>query len=313
VSKAARSRPDGGTGGAGARADRGPPVADDEAAYLALVGERVRSTRLRRGMPRSTLSRDSGVSERYLAQLESGRGNVSMRLLRRIARAMDAEIADLVRDGPEPAVELTLLVERLKGLPPPELQAVLDSVTERFGRARRPGRRIALIGLRGAGKTTLGRRLGERLGLPFVQLVSEVEHEAGMGVSEILALSGQQGYRRLERRVLRRMIDGHERAVMEVGGGLPAEPASFNLLLGSCYTVWVRATPREHMERVLAQGDHRPMAGSREAMEDLERILALREPYYRKADAVLDTGGRAVEACVDALEALCAPQVTHEI
>lgn len=279
------------------------PEADDGTRYLAQVGDRVRSVRLRRGMTRSMLSEHSGVSERYLAQLEAGRGNVSIRLLRRIARAMDVPVADLVHDGPEPPVEVTLILEQLKRLEPGERRELQQFLSQRFRRRRRS--HIALIGVRGAGKTTLGQGLAERLGMPFVRLVGEVEREAGIAVSEILALSGQHGYRRLERRALRRVIETHPEAVIEVGGGLATEPATFNTLLASCFTVWVRASAEEHMRRVLAQGDYRPMAGSREAMEDLERILAAREPYYRRADAILETTGRGAAACLDDLEALC--------
>ncbi|NIR31194.1 MAG: helix-turn-helix transcriptional regulator [Gammaproteobacteria bacterium] len=285
----------------------------NDAEYLAALGERVRRVRLRRGMTRSMLSEHSGVSERYLAQLEGGRGNVSIRLLRRIARAMDVPVADLVHEGPEPPVELRLITEQLQRLAPDELKAVQEVVSHRFTRSKHArSRRIALIGLRGAGKTTLGTRLAERLGLPFVKLVRETEREAGMDVREILALSGQQGYRRLEERVLTRVIERYPEAVIEAGGGLVTEPATFNFLLSACYTVWLRATPEEHMSRVLAQGDHRPMAGSAEAMEDLRRILTEREPFYREADAVLDTSGRTVEACVDALEEICREQASLE-
>ncbi len=284
----------------------------DDAQYLAALGERVRRVRLRRGMTRSMLSEHSGVSERYLAQLEGGRGNVSIRLLRRIARAMDVPVADLVHEGAEPPVELRLITEQLGRLAPDELRAAHEVLSHRFTRKHARRRRIALIGLRGAGKTTLGTRLAERLGLPFVKLVRGIEREAGMDVQEILALSGQQGYRRLEERVLTRVIERYPEAVIEAGGGLVTEPATFNFLLSACYTVWVRATPEEHMNRVLAQGDYRPMAGSAEAMDDLRRILAEREPFYQEADAVLDTSGRTVEACVDALEEICREQASLE-
>jgi XRE family aerobic/anaerobic benzoate catabolism transcriptional regulator len=292
--------------GARPRPSRSP--AADDTGYLTALGERVRRVRLRRGMTRSMLSEHSGVSERYLAQLEGGRGNVSIRLLRRIARAMDVPLADLVHEGPELPVELKLITEQLQRLPPDELKAVHEVVSHRFARKHARRRRIALIGLRGAGKSTLGKRLAARLGLRFVKLVREMERDAGIDVHEILALSGQQGYRRLEERVLARVIDAHPEAVIEVGGGLVTEPASFNYLLSTCYTVWIRATPEDHMSRVIAQGDYRPMAGNTEAMEDLRRILVEREPFYREADAVLDTSGRGVDECVNALEAICREQ-----
>jgi len=290
------------------REKRDPPRENDtreagsDEEYLAAVGERVRSVRLRRGMTRSMLSDHSGVSERYLAQLEGGQGNVSIRLLRRIARAMDVPVADLAHDGPEQPVELTLMLEQLKRLPPEGRRAVQQLLGQRFARRRRS--HIALIGVRGAGKTTLGGLLAARLGVPFVRLVGEIEREAGMAVSEILALAGQQGYRRLERRALTRVIEEYPEVVIEVGGGLATEPSTFNFLLSSCYTVWVRTTPEEHVSRVIAQGDYRLVASNREAMGDLERILATREPYYRNADVVMDTTGRAPEECAGELERL---------
>jgi len=279
-----------------------------DADYLRVLGERVRSHRLRRGMTRSMLSEHSAVSERYLAQLEGGRGNVSIRLLRRIAQAMDVQVAELVHEGPEPPVELRLIDEQLRRLPPEQLRHLHELLRERFAQPGPRRERVALIGLRGAGKSTLGPALAERLGVPFLKLVPEIEREAGMDIREILALSGQRGYRRLERRVLERVIEAHARAVIEVGGGLVTEPGTFSFLLSTCYTIWIRTTPEEHMRRVLAQGDYRPMAGNAEAMDDLRRILAAREPFYREADAVLDTAGRSVEESLDTLEAICRGQ-----
>lgn len=281
--------------------------------YLHALGERVREARARRGMTRKILSRDSGVSERYLAELEGGRGNVSIALLRQIAVAMDVPLADLVREGPEPPVELLLLGQQLARLAPAELEAAARMIADRFPIEGDRQGRIALIGLRGAGKSTLGSGLADRLGLPFVELVKEVEREAGMSLSEIFDLAGQPAYRRHERRALERVLGEYPRAVLTTGGSLVSEPGTYETLLNACLTVWLRAAPEEHMNRVIAQGDDRPMEGNAEAMADLRRILAGRERLYGKADAILDTSGQTVEDSLDALEALwrgargCAP------
>ncbi len=265
--------------------------------YLKALGERVREARARRGMSRKILARDSGVSERYLAQLESGQGNASIVLLRQDAQAMSLPLAELVREGPERPVDLTLLVHFLERLSPAELAAARSLLGERFGhaeqRARR--RRIALVGLRGAGKSTLGRRLAEQLGLPFVELDQAIERDAGMELGEIFTLYGQAAYRRYERRCLEALIASPEGAVIATGGSLVSEPATFDLLLSSCTTVWLKAAPEEHMARVMAQGDTRPMADNDAAMDDLRRILAGRGPLYGKAEIVVDTAGRSVD------------------
>lgn len=282
---------------------RAPCAAELHADYLKVVGERVRRARARRGMTRKILAADSGVSERYLAQLEGGQGNISIALLRQVAQAMSVPISDLVRDGPERPVEFTLLLQRLSRLSPEELSETHRLVNERFGRSIDGDRnnRIALIGLRGAGKTTLGRALAERLDMPFVEMATEIERDSGMSLNEIFSLSGQAAYRRYERRTLERILENHREAVITTGGSLVSEPATYDLLLNGCFTVWVKATPEEHMARVIAQGDMRPMAGNAEAMEDLRRILEGREALYAKADAAVDTSGRNVDAALDEL------------
>jgi XRE family aerobic/anaerobic benzoate catabolism transcriptional regulator len=276
---------------------------DGTSAYLRLIGERVRHARARRGMTRKILARDSGVSERYLAELESGRGNISILLLRQIARAMGLPLADLTRDGPDRAVEFTLVRQLLERLSPEELAAAHGLLRARFMPAvagERSGR-IALIGLRGAGKTTLGQQLAERLGVPFFDLGVEIERDSGMSLSELFSLSGQAAYRRLERRALERLLERHARAVIETGGSLVSEAGTYELLLGTCLTVWIKATPEEHMSRVVAQGDERPMAGNDEAMADLRSILAERDPLYAKADVVVNTSGRRAAASLGEL------------
>lgn len=283
---------------------RGAPcAAEAHHDYLQIVGERVRQARARRGMTRKILARDSGVSERYLAQLEGGQGNISIALLRQVAQAMSMPIEDLVREGPDRPVEFTLLLRRLERMTPEELSEASILMTERFGvdtDADR-GARIALIGLRGAGKSTLGKALADRLGAPFIEMAQEIERDAGMRVDEIFDFAGQAGYRRYERRALERILENYERCVIATGGSLVSEPGTYELLLNTCYTVWVKASPEEHMSRVIAQGDTRPMAGNKEAMDDLRRILEGREALYAKADTSIDTSGRTIEQTVEDL------------
>src|SRR5664280_2691281 len=275
-----------------------------ESDYLRLLGERVRETRARRGMTRKILARDSGVSERYLAQLETGQGNVSIRLLRQIAQALDTPLQALVLDGPEPPVDLVHTTEFLRRLPATELVEARRVLVEHFGGVDLEARRgrIALIGLRGAGKSTLGAMLANRIEAPFLELDRLIEQESGVSLSVIFDLYGQSGFRRLERRVLDQIIERYPRFVLATGGSLVSEPATFERLLTMCFTVWLRATPEEHMQRVIAQGDMRPMADNRESMSDLRRILDVREPLYRKADATIDTSGGSVEQSVEMLE-----------
>lgn len=282
-------------------------------AYLAKLGERVRQVRARRGMTRKLLARDSGVSERYLAQLEGGAGNISILLLRRVAAAMGLPLAELIDEAPERPIEYTMARQLLDGLGPAELgpayQALARSVGRNGDAAR--GRRIALIGLRGAGKSTLGRRLAERLGVPFVEMAAAIAEESGTSLSEIFSLYGQAAYRRYERRALERAVAAHEAAVIATGGSLVSEAGTFELLLRSCHTIWIAASPAEHMGRVMAQGDLRPMHASREAMADLKRILDTRRALYGKAEAVVDTSARSIDdsfaALLDAAQRLLQP------
>ena len=281
-------------------------AAGDEAGYLRLLGERIREARARRGMTRKILARDSRVSERYLAQLEAGQGNISIVLLRQVALAMGLPLTDLVRDEPDRPVELTLLVETLSRLSAKELAQARKLLGEAFGAAVAGGRRqrIALVGLRGAGKSTLGALLAQDLGVPFVELDREIEREFGTPLAAIFDLYGQAAYRRAERRCLEAVIERSERAVIATGGSLVSEPATFGFLLSACFTVWLKAAPEEHMARVAAQGDLRPMAASEEAMADLRRILAGRTALYAKADVAVDTAGKTVEESLRDLEAV---------
>jgi XRE family aerobic/anaerobic benzoate catabolism transcriptional regulator len=250
-------------------------------------------------MARKLLARDSGVSERYLAQLEAGRGNVSILLLRQIAGALNLPLAELLAEESGDAAELTLTVQFLKRLPRAKLATVRSQLMRDYGGARDERmKRIALIGLRGAGKSTLGVRLARSLGAPFVELDREIEREAGTSLSEIFLLYGQAGYRRYERRCLEKVLDRNERAVIATGGSIVSEPGTYELLLSACFTVWLRAEPEEHMARVIAQGDTRPMAGNDQAMEDLRRILDGRALLYGQADVTVDTAGKTVEECL---------------
>jgi XRE family transcriptional regulator, aerobic/anaerobic benzoate catabolism transcriptional regulator len=278
-------------------------TAGEDAAFLGRLGDRVRGLRARRGMTRKILAKDSGVSERYLAQLESGQGNASLTLLRRVARALDVPLASLVSDAPEPSADLAAATEVLNRLGPERLVEARALLVKTFGEADAAGRagRIALIGLRGAGKTTLGAALAEHLGVPFIELDREIERESGVSLATIFDFYGQAGFRRMERRCLERVIETHPRFVLATGGSIVSEPATFERLLAACYTIWLRAAPAEHMERVVAQGDMRPMAGNRESMADLQRILANREPLYRRADATVDTSGKTPSETVDLL------------
>lgn len=272
----------------------------NDSRFLKLLGERVREARANRGMTRKILARDSGVSERYLAQLESGQGNVSILLLRDIAQALSLELEALLSEGPEPPIDLVHTTEFLRRLPESELQRARRLLVERFGGADRAGRydRIALIGLRGAGKSTLGAKLAAKLDVPFLELDRNIEKEAGVSLAVIFELYGQSGFRRLERRCLDDVLESAPKFVLATGGSLVSEPATFERLLTTCFTVWLKASPEDHMQRVLAQGDMRPMADNRESMEDLQRILSVRGPLYGKADVAIDTSSHSLAQSV---------------
>ena len=292
-----------------AQASEAAPIAvgESDATFLASLGRRVRDARQQRGMARKVLSQTADVSERYLAQLEGGTGNASIILLRRIAAALGLQLTDLV-DTDESPDEQRLIRRFLDSLPPARLEEVLRRLTAEFGQEEPVRRkRITLVGLRGAGKTTLGATLAKALRRRFVELDTEIEREAGISLSEVFLLYGQAGYRRIERRCLERVINSQEDIVLTVGGGIVSEPDTYNLLLLNCYTVWIKAAPEEHMARVVAQGDLRPMAGHAEAMEDLRNILSARESLYGKADAVVDTSGSPIEKSFAALQQAIAP------
>lgn len=276
-------------------------------ATLAELGSRVRAWRARRGMTRKALASDSGLSERFLADVESGKGNVSINSLEAVARALNISILELLQDAPRPALaRVQGLLGRLDDTQLDQAYALLGST---FGLSDAVGReqRIALIGLRGAGKSTLGLKLAAERGVPFIELDREIEREAGTSMNEILLLHGQAGYRRYERRALFRIAEDHaDGVVMTTGGSIVSERETFDLLQSRFYCVWLKASPEEHMARVVAQGDMRPFDTTRgatnEAMEDIRRILASREALYARADAVVDTSARTLKQSLKDME-----------
>ncbi|MCC7325939.1 MAG: helix-turn-helix transcriptional regulator [Burkholderiales bacterium] len=286
--------------------------ADGKDPFLRVLGERVRQLRARHAMTRKTLARAARVSERHLANLETGQGNASVMLLRQLAQALQCSIAELVGDDAVASPEWMQIRLLLRGRDEAALQRARHSLAELFAvRVEDPARsgRIAFVGLRGAGKSTLGRMLAEDLELPFVELNRVIEQLAGCGIGEIHALYGEAAYRRYELRALEDAIAGSTQAVISTGGGLVSEPETFDLLLARCFTVWLRASPEEHMRRVIAQGDLRPMAGNAEAMTDLKRILAGREASYARSDFCFDTGGKTLAAAYLELHAALAPRL----
>jgi XRE family aerobic/anaerobic benzoate catabolism transcriptional regulator len=247
---------------------------------------------------RRLLAQLADVSERYLGQLEAGDGNISIVLLRRVAASLGVRIGVLL-DTEHDLFRVQLVSRFLDEIPAHRVEDMLVRLARELGKERESRRgRIALIGLRGAGKSTLGEALARKLGIEFVELDRVIEEEAGLPLAELFSLYGQAGYRRFERRCLERIFKNPSQAVIAVGGGVVTEPGTFDLLLANCYTIWLKARPDEHMQRVVAQGDLRPMSGSDEAMEDLKRILQAREPLYQKADATVDTTGVHVDAAL---------------
>jgi XRE family aerobic/anaerobic benzoate catabolism transcriptional regulator len=253
-----------------------PPGNGADAHFVAELGSRIRALRERQRISRKRMAHESKISERYLAQIESGQANISVVLLRRVAATLGVGIAQLF---------------------------AADASDGGTGRRKR----IALIGMRGAGKSTLGAMLAEALRIPLIELNREVARETGLPAGEVMALYGHAAYRRIEQRVFERIAREQAQGVIVAGGGIVNEEAAFELLLASCYTVWIKAQPEEHMARVLAQGDLRPMAGNARAMDDLKRILAGRESMYRKADAVIDTSGETPRQSFAKLRAAVAP------
>jgi XRE family aerobic/anaerobic benzoate catabolism transcriptional regulator len=281
---------------------RAPQLSGEE--FLLFLGSRVRDLRNRRGMTRKTLAHESGVSERHLAQLESGEGNISILLLRRITSVLSISLEELFapnkQDGQQNneqnSSQKQTIFRFLERLPSHRLAEAAVRLMRDFGPEQDLRlSRVALIGLRGAGKSTLGSKLAAERRVSFIELDHEIEKDTGMPLPEIFSLYGQSGYRAIEKRTLERVLRAGDRAVISVGGGIVSEKETYDYLLAHCYTIWLKARPEEHMSRVIAQGDFRAMAGSDRAMEDLRGILESREPLYRKADTCVDTSGDSVE------------------
>jgi XRE family aerobic/anaerobic benzoate catabolism transcriptional regulator len=280
---------------------------DEKDPALVALGERIRALRARRGLTRKAVAKAAEISERYLANLEYGIGNGSILVLQQVAGALHCSVAELIGDVTTSSPEWLLIREMLEDRDEATLRRVRVAIGEMLGtggaNAARSSR-IALVGLRGAGKSTLGQMLADDLGFPFVELSREIEKFAGCSVAEIQALYGMNAYRRYERRALEEAIQIYPEAVIATPGGLVSDPATFNQLLAHCTTVWLHADPEDHMKRVQAQGDTRPMADSKEAMEDLKRILAGRAAFYSKAEFRLDTSAQPLQPTFLALREL---------
>jgi len=285
--------------------ERARPIAREPDPLLTRVGERMRNLRAIRGMTRKALARDAGVSERFLADLETGVGNASILLLSRLAAALALPIQDLIATNNQSQPDLTLSMQLLSKLSKEDMEEARRLLQARFsplGDTALRRSRIALIGLRGAGKSTLGRILAQAMSYPFVELDQRIEELSGMNTAQIHMMLEQSVYRRYELDALESLVNGNQKGlVIATPGSIVSEAQTYSYLLKTCFTVWIKASPEEHMTRVVAQGDMRPMAGNREAMNDLHRILVNREPLYAKADATVDTSHRPVAESFEAL------------
>jgi XRE family transcriptional regulator, aerobic/anaerobic benzoate catabolism transcriptional regulator len=271
--------------------------------FLTALGERVRALRARRGLTRKSLAAAADVSERHLANLEYGTGNASILILQQVANSLQCSLAELLGDVTTSNPEWLMIREQLANADEAMIRRVRLSIDEMLGASggQTRSQRIALIGLRGAGKSTLGQRLADDLGYPFVEVNREIEKLAGCSVNEIQALYGMNAYRRYEKRALEAVIQSNPQAIIATPGGMVSDVATFNLLLSACTTVWLKAEPEDHMQRVIAQGDMRPMASSKEAMEDLKQILKGRTAFYSKADVTINTSAQAEDATFELL------------
>jgi XRE family aerobic/anaerobic benzoate catabolism transcriptional regulator len=282
--------------------------------FLVALGERVRTLRAQRGLTRKAAATAADVSERHLANLEYGIGNASILVLQQVAGALRCPLAELIGDVTTRSPEWLMIRDLLEPCSEADLRRARVLLSEHFGAAGRAGGRqgrVSLIGLRGAGKSTLGQMLADALERPFIELSREVEKIAGCSIREIHDLYGAGAYRRYERRAIDGIIATYDEAVIATPGGIVSDPASFNQVLARCTTVWLRADPADHMNRVAAQGDTRPMAASREAMEDLKRILSGRAAFYSKADCTLDTSRQDLGRTFDLLLGMVQERVGH--
>ena len=276
-----------------------PAVHAEKNAFLVGLGERARALRARRGMTRKAVAASAGVSERHLANLEYGEGNASILVLLQVAGALQCNLAELIGDISTSTPEWLLIRELLERADETSLRKARIAIGQALGTGGSSAianPRVALVGLRGAGKSALGQMLADDLDFPFVELSREIEKFAGCSVAEIQALYGMNAYRRYERRALEEAIQIYPEAVIATPGGLVSDPATFNQLLSHCTTVWLQADPEDHMKRVQAQGDLRPMAASKEAMEDLKSILAGRAAFYSKSQLSIDTSAQQLDA-----------------
>jgi len=266
-------------------------------AFLTGIGGKVRGQRAKRGMTRRQLARASETSERYLAQIEAGTGNPSVSVLRAIAQALDLPASALLPEIDGRPAALGNILDLLNRMPAAELAALAGDIEARAAQSQNAdrGERIALVGLRGAGKSTLGRVLAQHLGWPFIELDRLVEEDYGASIPDLIEMAGTATFRRHERAALERVIAGHRQAIITASGGIVSDPESYALLLCRTHTIWIKATPEDHMSRVMAQGDFRPMARNREAMADLVAILDARRADYARAEAEVDTSAEAVE------------------
>ena len=278
---------------------------EEYSSELETLGMRVRQLRTRKGLSRKTLSQRAEVSERHLAQLETAKGNISVLLLSRVARALDSDLAEIFHNKEiDTSMEAIMINDLIQQINPEDRQRALQLLIDQFVNKDNRKRRLALIGLRGAGKTTLGRQLARDYELPFIQLVSEIERLAGMNVSEIFSLSGQDYYRRLEEKALMGVLQRYDNCVIETGGSIVTDLNLLNLILKSCFVVWISARAEDHMQRVIDQGDLRPLQDNDDAMSDLRRIIQQRETLYKQAHAHLNTSGRTTEDCISELSNL---------
>ncbi len=284
---------------------------EPENIFLEQLGQRVRTMRALRGMSRKVLAKVSGISERYIAQLESGKGNVSIVLLRRVSAAMGAHVEDLVPTA-DTTPDWLVIRDLMRSATPQQISQAKDVLSGHASTGAAAFAGIALIGLRGAGKSTLGKLLAKSIGWTFVELNKEIEKQNGLSVAEIIALYGQEGFRRMEQAALAQLLARKELIVLATGGGIVSEPATFDLVLSSFYTVWLKARPEEHMGRVRKQGDLRPMADDRSAMQELRTILASREPLYARASAHVDTAGLTIDEASRRLAETVAPVLAKE-
>ena len=278
-------------------------------AFLAAIGREVRRQRAKRGMTRRQLAQASLTSERYLAQIESGAGNPSVSVLRAIAQALDLPAAALLPDTVGRGAALGGLIDLLAQVPEGEWPALTKMIEARVAvpASADRARRVALVGLRGAGKSTLGRMLAQHLGWRFIELDRRVEEDYGASIPDLIEMAGTATFRRHERGALERVIAEHEAAVITTAGGIVANPETYALLLRRTHTVWIKARPEEHMSRVMAQGDFRPMAQNRAAMADLVAILEARRADYARAEAEVDTSGASAEQSFAALLRVVTP------